>query len=368
MSVPAAERVPCFGEPFVLQWHLGDRCNLACKHCYREGPVRPSMSAPLRGRVIDELAAFCDRRGLGARLHLAGGEPTLEPDLVPIVRAARARGIRSRLLTNGTRITEALARELCELDCLGVQISIEGGRELHDELRGRGSFDAALAGAKTLREAGVFVTLGMTLHERNVGELDTVAALAAAHADRVYFSRLVPIGRGAELGGALPARRWHRVMERILRLERSAVAVRDPTFRPLLAAAHHARRSTALAGCSAGYNTLTLEADGTFMPCRRLDVGLGRFGEVSFEEVWTTSPVLARLRDRDALGGACGRCAYRWVCGGCRAVARAVTGDLGAADPGCPWGTSLGSRVGISARHALKEGRARIRVALGGLP
>jgi hypothetical protein len=53
-----------------------------------------------------------------------------------------------------------------------------------------------------------------------------------------------------------------------------------------------------------------------------------------FGEIWSGSKVFAELRER-SLGGRCGRCEYRMVCGGCRARALATSGDYLAEDPGC---------------------------------
>jgi hypothetical protein len=54
----------------------------------------------------------------------------------------------------------------------------------------------------------------------------------------------------------------------------------------------------------------------------------------SFAHIWRESPLLQSLRNPD-LGGRCGRCEYRSLCGGCRARALAVTGDILADDPSC---------------------------------
>lgn len=359
-------RAPLRGEPFVIQWHLDLRCNLACTHCYHPADSRAAAGTPAqRTATLATLLAFLAARPEGGRLHLAGGEPFLCADLPDLVATARGRGVGCRVLSNGTRVSPEQAAALARAGVLGVQVSIEGLQESHDRIRGEGSFSRALQGVRTLRSAGVQVTLAMTVHQGNLGDLDALAALAAVEADRFYVSRLVPLGRGADLGGMLGAAAWGRVLERLRRLQTRLpipLALRDPTVRPLLAAPWHARQSPVLAGCAAGWGTLTVESDGTLMPCRRMGVSLGRLGEVSLQAVWDHHPLLASLRDRDQLQGACGRCDYRWVCGGCRAFAVQLEGNPLGADPQCPW-RSLRGRSGILARHAHR----RVRMALGGI-
>ncbi len=337
---PATGRALAFGDPFVVQWHLTDRCNLACLHCYRSGPVRKDLQAHGRRQVLAEILRFVQGRRWPARLHLAGGEPFLCDDLLELMQCAFAHGIPSRILSNGTVIDPRVARQLRGAGCLGVQVSIEGPEPVHDGIRGKGSFRAALEGVRVLRDAGVSTTLSMTVHAGNVAHVAAVGRLARDHADRVYFSRLVPCGRGAELGGTLGRDPWWEVMRTARSLATSLgieVALRDPNFRAWFASARHARHSGAVAGCAAGHWTLTVEADGTVMPCRRIGVGIGQVLDDGLERIWTQSEVLAGLRDRDRLQGQCGRCDYRWVCGGCRAIALAMGNGLDGEDPQCPW-------------------------------
>ena len=356
----SGERRPAFGEPFVVQWHIHDGCNLACRHCYRDLKARPALDAADRREVLARIVDFLARLGLPGRLHLAGGEPLACAQLPELMARARSAGLRSRVLSNGTLATAALARDLACAECVGVQVSVEGGRAVHDGIRGPGSFDAALAGLATLRAAGLPVTLAMTLHPGNLTDLEAVAALARALADRVYFSRLVPLGRGAELGGGLDRRAWRGALRRIQRLARTqSVALRDPTFRPLFAAPWHAARAPVVAGCAAGWHCLAIESDGTIFPCRRLPVPLGNILADDPVALFLEHPFLQRLRDRDALEGACGRCAYRWVCGGCRAIPHALGLGPFAGDPACPW-TRPAERLRNTAQHGFQELRARL--------
>lgn len=354
-------RVEGFGDRFALQWHLDDRCNQACTHCYRSGQVRPTLDEDSRRRLLEDIATFIARRGVAGRIHFAGGEPFVCGQLLELVARARELGLPCRILSNGTLVDDRMAQELARLECHGVQVSLEGSEATHDAIRGKGAFTAALAGLATLRRAGVPATVSMTVHRDNHTEISAIAGLAGRHAQRVYFSRLIPTGRGGSQHETLSVQEWWRAAKRIRAIgSHMEVALRDPTFRPQLAAPWHAARCRAVAGCAAGYRTLTIESDGAIYPCRRLPMPLGKVGEMGLEEAWV-HPEMERLRNRDLLEGACGTCSYRWVCGGCRGIPYALNGNPMAEDPQCAWGKLPLTRLRIAAGHA------RRAVAFAGL-
>jgi radical SAM protein with 4Fe4S-binding SPASM domain len=70
-----------------------------------------------------------------------------------------------------------------------------------------------------------------------------------------------------------------------------------------------------------------------FLPHPRI----GNVKQTPLERLYRDSTDLAQLRDMDRLSGKCGRCQYRWVCGGSRARAWAMTGDLLGDDPTCTY-------------------------------
>jgi hypothetical protein len=67
-----------------------------------------------------------------------------------------------------------------------------------------------------------------------------------------------------------------------------------------------------------------------------MPLAAGDLRRQSFGEVWRDSALFARLRE-GTLGGKCGRCEFREVCGGCRARAFADSGDVLAADRSCAY-------------------------------
>lgn len=320
---------------FIIQWHLTERCNLACSHCYqtgKDGAGELSLSEikDIVDEVADMFAGWAEDCGIVAApsFTLTGGEPFLRTDLAPILEEIAARGFELSLLSNGTLIDRTEAEMLRSFGVKGVQVSIEGPPEVHDEIRGKGSFAASLRGISALRAVGLPVTMNATLSTVNAGFFKELVSLAQeAGAQRLGFSRLVPSGRGAGMGAALLDTEQVRALySEIGRLapEGLTLVSGDPVYSQL-SSSHSSDEpgSVATGGCAAGLSGVTIAADGTVLPCRRLPVPLGNLRQDSLRELWATSPVLERLRDRASYGGKCGACS-RWAsCRGCRAIAHA---------------------------------------------
>ncbi len=151
---------------FFVQWHLTERCNLRCRHCYQSGAAGEELDlASIREAIaeIDETVAGWSRDyglELGLSFTLTGGEPFLRPDLWEILEEVRGRGHDAWLLSNGTLVDPPTAARLASLGVRGVQVSIEGPEGVHEEIRGRGSYEAALEGLKK-KEWDEFTVVGV---------------------------------------------------------------------------------------------------------------------------------------------------------------------------------------------------------------
>jgi len=335
---------------FIIQWHLTERCNLRCRHCYQEG--RPGAEMPLaeiRGVVAEiagMFAAWRDDYGLelAPSFNLTGGEPFLRADFFEIIEDVAGRGWAVFVLSNGTLIDAEKAQKLAALGVKGVQVSMEGPREVHDQIRGPGSFAAAVAGTRALLEAGMRVNFNTTLSTVNADHFPALVDLTASlRVPELGFTRLVPSGRGQlMLETMLTTAQVRDFYQRILSLEVPGLAIGtgDPMAAQMGEADPQDAGSIPLGGCAAGVSGLTLLPDGTVLPCRRLPLPLGNVRQDPLREIWAVSPVLAALRDRRRYKGKCGRCP-RWAqCRGCRAIAYAYSQGLGtpdflAPDPQC---------------------------------
>jgi radical SAM protein with 4Fe4S-binding SPASM domain len=98
-------------------------------------------------------------------------------------------------------------------------------------------------------------------------------------------------------------------------------------------------------GCPAGTHYMGIRPNGDVTPCPYLPVFAGSLRQASLADLWTSSDLFTGIRQRAALGGRCGACEMNGHCGGCRARAYGMTGDLMAEDPLCTHtpGTFAGS-------------------------
>ncbi|MFH0786473.1 MAG: radical SAM protein [Pseudomonadota bacterium] len=336
---------------FFIQWHLTERCNLHCRHCYQEGIASPELSLPEIRQVVEEIDEMVKawskayEIAFSPSINVTGGEPFFRSDLFEILEVMGRKGFDLYLLSNGILIDRERARRLAGLSVKGVQVSLEGPEEIHESLRGKGSFSASLKGVGQLIAEGIVVTLNMTLSEINAGTIAEMVALTKSlGVGRLGFSRLVPSGKGTELlpyllskekVGDLYKEIFSRVSEGVEIVTGDPVAAQMDRFGDNVDLG-----SVPLGGCAAGLSGLTILPDGTVTPCRRLPVPIGNVKKDSLRELWVSSPVLESLRDRSRYQGKCGSC-KRWAaCRGCRAIAYAYSstrgkGDFLAEDPQC---------------------------------
>ncbi len=361
-----------FDRPYVVSWNLTYRCNLACEHCYLDaggtsvpsqrvedaprGPRllgmenfadRSELSTEECFKVIDDIAAFAPE----CLTILTGGEPLLRRDILEIVRRAAERGLWVVVGTNGVSITENVARRLADAGARGLSLSLDAlDPDRHDRFRMvRGAWRNTVEGAEILNRTGLPFIVQTTAGAHNLGELDAIADFAhdrlAARVWNLYF--LVPTGRGQFVSDMTPAQ-YDEVLDSLYRIQRKydrrmlvnakcaphyiktvlekASSEGDPKIRTY---------SGGAGGCPAGTHYMGIRPNGDVTPCPYLPVFAGNLRRAALTELWTSSALFTDIRRRSSLGGRCGACEMNAHCGGCRARAYGMTGDLMAEDPLC---------------------------------
>jgi radical SAM protein with 4Fe4S-binding SPASM domain len=335
---------------FFIQWHLTERCNLRCRHCYQQRRKPREMSVDDVKQQIDgatDMFRAWEEEydiSLFPSIHFTGGEPFLYEGLWYVISHARERRYSVAILTNGCLITKVDADKAKAFGIADIQISLEGPPEIHDAIRGIGSFTAAVKGARILIDAGNCISANMTLSRLNVDCIEETAMLVKdVGFSGIGFSRLVPCGSGEKLlDSLLTPREIKNAYERALALDSTSfeVASGDPLAGVLSGLKPSPESTLALSGCSAGFSGVTITSDGSVMPCRRIGVKIGSLRKTSLRRIWSTSKILRQLRQRGSFTGKCGECSLWPSCRGCRAVAYAYskaqgTPDLFADDPQC---------------------------------
>jgi radical SAM protein with 4Fe4S-binding SPASM domain len=339
--------------PHVVAWNLTRRCNLECAHCYIAAGPRESATSELATseclRIVDELLAV----NPAPMLILSGGEPLLRDDLTEIARYASSRGATVVVGTNGTLLSDERISALKEAGVRGVAVSIDSLRpSYHDNFRhGKGSLDDTIAAIARLRAQRLDFIIQTTATKGNRAELERVAAWAAdqgAMAFNCYF--LVATGRGAGLSDLAPAE-YEAVLADLARWQqayRGRMMVRAKCAPHFMRHVHAADPESPILNyetrCPCGTQYCRITPDGKLTPCPYLPEVAGDLRVQSFGDIWRSAPLFRSLRE-GTLGGKCGRCEYQKLCGGCRARAFALDGDVLAADPSCVYEPVPGAAV-----------------------
>lgn len=333
------------GEPpvFGFQWHVTDRCNLRCAHCYQDD------FSPAGERCLDDLKRMADAvfealPGHEVSVNVTGGEPLLVPHLLPLLEHLERfpNLVEINLITNGTVTGTNVTAALAALGKLRhIKVSVEAGDDaVNDAVRGRGNLSRVRAGIAAFRRElpGVGVVLMATLGRHNRDAVEGLLAFAReTEAAGVIFERFVPLGAGRAMAGqVLTADDWGRVTATLASL---AGVDADPLdllpFRAWWFRLDDPGEPLVGALCNLGEESMGLMPDGTVYPCRRLPVPVGNVLADPFPVILERLEPYAADRVKPLLAGPrCGGCTIPG-CAGCRALAAALTGDPLADDPQC---------------------------------
>jgi len=190
--------------PESITLFLTYRCNLSCKMCgqWGEGGITRKQSAQyIQGELspegmeslIDDIASF------KPNITLFGGEPLLYPHYMETIKYIKQKKMHCLLITNGY-LLENLAEDLVEAGLDELNVSLDGGARLHDQIRGmEGLFDKIMRGLKRVgylkKKKGKkkpLINLQCTITRYNYEHLEQLIDVAKeAKADTLTFHNLI---------------------------------------------------------------------------------------------------------------------------------------------------------------------------------
>ena len=189
-----------------LRVSITDRCNLRCVYCMPEDGI--DFRPPANLVQDDELVLLI---GIAAELgvekiRLTGGEPTVRPGIVNLVRRiATIPGIRDLAMTTNAVLLEALAGPLRDAGLTRVNISLDTlDPEKFRRITRGGHVDRVLAGIERAEAVGLIPLKLNAVVVRGFNEDDVVplAALTLERPWEVRFIEVMPFGTVADIADA----------------------------------------------------------------------------------------------------------------------------------------------------------------------
>lgn len=330
----------------TLQWHITDRCNLKCSHCYINNRPLPELNVEKLGSMLQAYVETLKRMKIKGRIHLTGGEPFVRGDIFDFLEliASYSQHCSFGILCNGTMISEKTAAGLKKSGCSFVQVSLDGGAEVHDSIRGDGAFSETISAIGLLRKFQIPVSVSFTAGKNNYMEFGSAAdAAVKAGAVSVWSDRIIP-ERGREPVSSVmmndrEVENYFKLMNRSRKvIERKYSGCSGVSMgRALQFMFYNGKGFDGYPyRCTAGSTVLTVLPDGMVVPCRRMPVIIGDLKKDELYDIYMNSPLLNMLRNPLNVPSGCGGCRYSQICnGGLKCLSYAVYGTPFNRDPQC---------------------------------
>ncbi|MBG9549909.1 TIGR04053 family radical SAM/SPASM domain-containing protein [Cytobacillus firmus] len=352
-------------DPFIVIWELTRACQLRCLHCraeaqYRRDPRELSFEEGMA--LIDQI-----REMNNPMLVFTGGDPLMRQDVFDIAEYAVKKGVRVSMTPSATpNVTKEAIEKAKQAGLARWAFSLDGpNAEIHDHFRGTsGSFDLTIERIKYLHELEIPVQINTVISRYNIDYLEEMAKVVEELKCvlwSVFF--LVPTGRGQEKDMISPVEH-EKVFTWLYNLSKKV------SFDIKTTAAQHYRRvviqqkmkeakdqnediqyldaltqqgltgsidglGRAPKGVNDGNGFVFISHIGDVYPSGLLPVKAGNVREQPLAEIYRESPIFKDLRNPDKYKGKCGQCEFRYVCGGSRSRAFAMTGDYMESEPFC---------------------------------
>lgn len=378
-------------KPFIIFWEVTRACLLTCKHCRARAQKKrhpDELDTEEVFKVIDQITEFGEPYPL---VVFTGGDPLMREDIFEIVSYATSKGIRSAMAFSGTKLaTEDRMKEIKKSGISRVAISLDGSSpEIHDYFRGiSGTFDISMDILRMTKELDISRQINTTVTNFNIHDLPNIMNIGIENGVvlwDVFF--VVPTGRAKteymptsiqfedmlnwlyDVGNQTPLNVKSSAATHLRRVEYmrdAGVYNREPgklyyelmeqlnntvsntNFTPdskkaIVSGAHG--RSLASdgikrsMGITDGRGMFFISHVGEVYPSGFLPLIAGNVRETTLKNIYMGTNIFKDLKDADKLKGKCGKCEFRYMCGGSRARAYAMSDDYLEAEPRCVYPT-----------------------------
>jgi len=327
----------------ILQWHVTERCNWRCKHCYQESYTTPEMNLEKMQDILDQYVALLKKWQIPqnhARLQITGGEPFVRRDFLQFLGKVYKVSpyFKWTIMSNGSFLTKDIVKILKSFGINSFQVSMEGLEKTNDEIRGpgmKGSFQKILKAIELLTWSDIPARVSLTLTRKNRPEIRELSnILAPLGARSLGVRRIVPWGSGAQLKEfVLEPHELRTLYKEIEEINKEMIeknyklrvgggcenaVFNDEISAPGLMTFNHC-------GVVDGRVIIVLP-NGDVLPCRRLPIKIGNLYEKPLEEIYY-NPLYESWWNKEDITQECRSCSnYNNCFGGAKCVTYAMTG------------------------------------------
>jgi radical SAM protein with 4Fe4S-binding SPASM domain len=308
--------------PYNAYLNVTNFCNLKCSYCYFGS--HPNLDHGLEKTQMFEIVDKLYDGGI-KNIVISGGEPLLRPNISELLVYIKGKGFEEiTLLTNGTSVSEELARVVSH--CVDVvHVSLDGpNEEINSITRGKGNFSRTIAGITKLKLAGV-------------NTLRVIMNVNAHSLDYVTEMKSLCVDLGVEFGSNVFAEVGQGTSQKDLRPNHKKLI----DFLVQESESYHCGfdgQLNIMAGDSCGVGTSMVSVDcfGNIFPCHlfhKPELLIGNIlNEFSLKEIMDQSPIVSLLRQSSVEKRKCHGCKVEYFCkGGC--LASTVAANLDKANP-----------------------------------
>lgn len=323
------------GLPIAGNFELTARCNFNCPMCYvhmTPEQLKASGKEELTAKQWLDLARAAKDKGMVFVL-LTGGEPLVRKDFFEIYDGMRAMGLLISINSNGSMLKGEILERFLENPPFRFNISLYGGNnETYRNMCGIPAYDQVKENIRRLRQAGVEVSLNLSITPYNKDDLAQIYADAVELDVNVRASSYMypsvrvngeQYGCGNRLSCSESAKysvEWDK-----LRFTPEEFALRAEALMQRQGIEQEGCPVEEGEGvrCRAGSTAFWMTWDGRMLPCGMMTTPVAYPLETGFDAAWE------QIRTATAAiktPGKCVNCSYKDICGACAAVYYTETG------------------------------------------
>lgn len=295
-------------------WQITNVCNYDCSYCiFASGPekINGELSTDEVKRAVEGLKERDFRH-----VKFTGGEPFVRKDMLDILQYAANSNFVVDVSTNASLITPEKAKRISSMGLNMVHVSVDGHqRQIHENVRGEGTYDSTLRGLQNLTDQGIYVRVGTVLYTQNDSLLEEMVQFCEGQGVKeVAFSLMQPAGRMTgdySLVTRVPSPEIAKTIEELSARYEGRIKVR-----------HNLGNSSGKGSdgiCPGATKFLYIDNLGRVSPCTWVSENTGKYDSDvtlkthSFDEVMQSSPIRDYLeRIEEAKQQGLTGCPLRW--------------------------------------------------------